>query len=128
MHVKRSIIFALALWTLALTFAVVATPAGNPTRTVERLTYARLAPSVPKGVSLVRVECLKTTSAYIYVCAVIAKVRGQLACQATYVHYNPRNRSYGRPYKVNLWNGSWSCESPAPIPPPSYPGDGGPPA
>lgn len=90
-----------------------------PIKTVERLAYAR---DTAAGDHLVKVQCKATKVAYVYLCAFVSRK----ICAATYVHYNPLNPAYNKPYKVNFWGSAWPCEQTPPVAPPPFPGDGGP--
>lgn len=123
---KRSIIFVLALWVAGITTAALAALAAPspPTRTVERLSFAReSAAEQSTQFTLRSVKCAPTHTAYVYVCNFTgtSKLSRKPLCAATYVHYHPRHT--GR-YSVNFWGQSWSCGSKPPLAPPAYPGDG----
>lgn len=113
----------------ALIWAAPIHAAAAPIKVVEKLSFQREAPAVAKvGGKLTSVRCAATRTAYIYVCnfAGTASKTGKRVCAATYVHYNPNNPQYGKPYKVNFWGLSWPCGTRPVGAPPAFPGDGGP--
>ena len=131
MQVKRTILKVLLVLTMlaaVLTMCSALAHATTPVvKTVERLAYQREV-AADKGTpfSLKSVRCKVTASAYVFICNFSGTNAGKRLCAATYVHYNPRNQSYGKPNKVNLWSQAWACGTRPPLAPPPYPGDGGP--
>ena len=100
----------------------------TPAQKVAHLSLQRTAPqAVKNGGKMLGVTCKVTGRTYIYLCDFRVKPAvGKSYCAATYVHWNPSNPSYGKPYKVNLWATAWPCSTKPPLAPPAYPGDGGP--